>query len=64
MASPRREYWSGSPSPTLGYLPDPGIEPTSPTLAGRVFTSEPPGKPCVETLALKVTVLGCGALSR
>ena len=26
-------------------LPGPGIEPVSPALAGRVFTTEPPGKP-------------------
>ena len=26
-------------------LPDPGIEPASPALAGRFFTTEPPGKP-------------------
>ena len=26
-------------------LPHPGIEPVSPTLAGRVSTTEPPGKP-------------------
>ena len=26
-------------------LPDPGIEPMSLALAGRFFTSEPPGKP-------------------
>ena len=26
-------------------LPDPGIEPGSPALAGRFFTTEPPGKP-------------------
>ena len=25
-------------------LPDPGIEPTSPALAGRFFTTEPPEK--------------------
>ena len=25
--------------------PNPGIEPGSPTLAGRFFTTEPPGKP-------------------
>ena len=29
-----------------GALPDPGIEPMSPTLASRFFTTEPPGKPC------------------
>ena len=27
-------------------LPDPGIEPESPALAGGFFTTEPPGKPC------------------
>ena len=25
----RQEYWSGLPFPTLGYLPNPGIEPVS-----------------------------------
>ena len=28
-------------------LPDSGIEPVSPALAGRFFTTEPPAKPCV-----------------
>ena len=28
-----------------GDIPDPGIEPVSPALAGRFFTTEPPGKP-------------------
>ena len=27
-------------------LPDPGIEPMSPALAGGFFTIEPPGEPC------------------
>ena len=45
MGFPRREYWSGLPFPSLGNLPDPGIKPVSPTLAGRFFTTEPPGKP-------------------
>ena len=40
----RQEYWSGLPFPSPRDLPDPGIEPTSPTLAGRFFTSEPPEK--------------------
>jgi len=35
--------WVAFPSP--GDIPDPGIEPISPTLAGRFFTTEPPGKP-------------------
>ena len=47
MEFSRQEYWSGLPSPPPGDLPDPGIEPTSlvsPALAGRFFTTEPPGK--------------------
>ena len=34
MGFPRQEYWSGSPLPSPGDLPGPGIEPTSPALAG------------------------------
>ena len=41
----RQENWSGLPFPPPGDLPDPGIKPLSPTLAGRFFTTEPPGKP-------------------
>ena len=41
---PRKEDWSGLPFPSPD-LPDLGIEPTSPALAGRFFTAEPPGKP-------------------
>ena len=33
------------PSPTPQDIPDPGIESTSPELAGGFFTTEPPGKP-------------------
>ena len=32
---PRQEYWSQLPFPSPGDLPDPGIEPRSPTLQGR-----------------------------
>ena len=32
MELSRQEYWSGLPFPSLGDLPDPGIEPRSPTL--------------------------------
>ena len=41
----RQEYWSGLPFPSPGDLPNPGIEPMSPALAGRFFTTEAPGKP-------------------
>ena len=45
MRLPRQEYWSGLPFPSLGDLPDPGIKPVFPALAGGFFTTEPPGKP-------------------
>ena len=32
MGFPRQEYWSGSPFPSAGDLPDPGIKPISPAL--------------------------------
>ena len=44
MKYPRQEDWSGLPSPE--DLPNPGIEPkspTSPALTGRFFTIAPPG---------------------
>ena len=39
------EHWSGLPCPPPGDLPDPGIEPRSPTLQADPLPSEPPGKP-------------------
>ena len=45
MGFPWQEYWSGLPLPSQVDHPDPGIEPVSPALAGRFFTTEPPGKP-------------------
>ena len=44
----RQKYWSRLPFPPPGDLPDPGIKPASlvsPALAGRFFTTEPPGNP-------------------
>ena len=46
----RGKHWSGLAFHSLGYLPDPGVEPGSPAslvvcgIAGRYFT-EPPEKP-------------------
>ena len=42
----KQEYWSGLPCPPPGDLPNSKTEllsPVSPALAGRFFTSEPPG---------------------
>ena len=40
----RQESWSGLPFPSLGDLPDPGLELWSPTLQADGLPSEPPGK--------------------
>ena len=45
MGFSRQEYWSGLPFLSPGDLPDPGIEPRSPSLEADALTSEPPGKP-------------------
>ena len=47
MGFPKQEYWSWLPFLSPGDLPNSGIEPTSPALAGGFFTTEPPGKPYV-----------------
>ena len=36
----RQEYWSGSPFPSPGDFPNPGIEPGSPTLQADALLSE------------------------
>ena len=43
MEFSRQAYWSGLPFPSPGDLPDPGIEPRSPTLQADTLPSEPPG---------------------
>ena len=44
MGLPRQEYWSGFPFPSPEDLSYSGIEHKSLALAGRFFTTEPPGK--------------------
>ena len=41
----RQEYWSGLSCPPPEDLPNPGIEPRSPTLQADALPSVPPGKP-------------------
>ena len=63
---PRQEYWNGLPFPSRGDLPDPGIEPVSPALAGGFFTTESPGKPsiiipwCLSSLSYWITQMSLG----
>ena len=45
MEFSRPEYWSGQTSPSPGDLPNPGIEPRSPTLQADSLPAEPQGKP-------------------
>ena len=39
----RQEDWNGVLFPSPGDLPNPGIEPAYPALAGGFFITEPPG---------------------
>ena len=42
MGFSRQEYWSGLPFPSLGDLPNPGIEPESPALQADFLPTELP----------------------
>ena len=47
MSKEKKEYWSGLPFPSLGDLPDAGIEPESPmspALPADSSPAEPSGK--------------------
>ena len=44
MGFSRQEYWIGLPFPSPGDLPDKGIEPATPALAGGFLTTESLGK--------------------
>ena len=60
MGFSRQEYCSGLPLPSPGDLPDPGIEPVSlvsPALAGRFFTTAPPGKPQISPVGISYRIL-------
>ena len=48
MEFSRPEYWSGWPFPSLGDLPNPGIELGSPALQVDSLPTEPPGKQTVD----------------
>ena len=44
MGFSKQEGWSGFPFSSPGDLANSGVEPMSPALAGRFFTTKPPGK--------------------
>ena len=52
MGFSRQEYWSRFPCPSPGDLPNPGIEPRSPSLQADSLLSEPPGKPSYSSNSL------------
>ena len=52
MGFSRQDYWSGLPYPSPGDLPNPGIEPDSPALAGEFLPLAPLGKP--ETAIVRI----------
>ena len=54
VSDSRQEYWSGLPFPSPGDLPNPGIEPRSPTLQADSLSSEPP---CGKNLKTKNEVM-------
>ena len=56
MGFSRQEYCSGLPFPSPGNLPDPGIEPETPVLAGKFFTTEPLEKPVKEAIILIIII--------
>ena len=61
MEFSRQECWSGSPFPSPRDLPDPGIEPMSPALAGKFF-----GQPNIFIVlkALHVIFIGSIVISK
>ena len=67
MEFSRQEYWSGLPFPSLGDLPDPGIEHVSSALQMDSLPSEPPGKPLTNTYLQgsgHIPELGTGLLGK
>ena len=49
MEFPRQEHWRGLPFPSPEGLPDPGIEPESPALAGVFFTTSATWEAYIDT---------------
>ena len=52
MEFSRPEYWRGYLFPSSGDLPNPGIEPSSPTLQADCLPAEPQGKPKIKNMVI------------
>ena len=58
MEFSRQEYWWRTCHFLVqGKLPDPGIKPASPALAGGFFTTVSSGKPCISVMKCYILVL-------
>ena len=57
MGFSKQEYWNRLSRPPPGDLPNPGIKPTFPALAGRFFTTEPSGKCLASSSSLEAVRL-------
>ena len=55
MGFRRQKYWTELLFPSLGDLPDPGIEPS--VLAGRFFTTEPPRKSFILNIQVLIVLI-------
>ena len=60
----KEEYWHGLCYPSLGDLPNIGMEPVFPALADGFFTTESPGKPWRFLKILKIELLYDPAIPR
>ena len=64
MGFSRQEYWSGLAFSSPGHILNPGIEPTSPALAGSFFTAEPKGKsPLCRSIFKKTKMMASGPIT-
>ena len=64
MGFSRQECWSGLTFPSPGDLPDPGIEPRSPTLQADALPSELPGNPhLIKAMIFPVIMYECESLT-
>ena len=61
MGFPKQDCQSGLLFPSPGDLPNPGLKPRSPALAGGFFTTEPPGMPimCLPTVIFIILYMRC-----